>query len=120
MKRIVLIFGFVLCVLSLSAVADTKQSGSITLSNSVVVSGTQLNPGAYVVRWDGTGPEVQVQFLHDGKELVSLPGKLVKQRNQYNSSVTTSVTEDGSRTISEIGFSKVTLQFTPKTERVAE
>src|SRR5439155_27301246 len=49
MKRLLMIIAFVLCVLPLIAVAGTKQSVSINLSESVVISGTHLQPGEYTL-----------------------------------------------------------------------
>lgn len=108
----------VLWALSLPAAADS-QSGKIRLSNHVVVSGVQLEPDEYVVRWDGNGPHVQVNFLRNGKEVVSLPGTLIQQKSQYNS-VTTHLDESGTRTLREITFSKVKLLLTPPETSVVE
>lgn len=116
MKYISLILALLLCVLSVNAVAGTKQGGTINLVDPVVISGTQLRPGEYVVRWSGTAPNVQVQFLRDGKLVVTVPGKLITQRNPYDSAVVLRSTNDGVKTISEIDFSKVTLQLQPATE----
>ena len=120
MKRISLTLALLLCVLSVSAVAGTKQGGTINLIDPVVISGTQLQPGEYVVRWSGAGPNVQVQFLRDGKPVATVPGKVVAQRNPYDSAVVLRSTNDGVKTISEIDFSKVTLQFQPATEFAAK
>ncbi len=116
MKRICLILAFVLCVLPLNAVAGTKQSATISLSEAVVISGTHLQPGEYVVRWNGTGSEAQVQFLQGKKELVTVPAKVISQSNPMSPAITMRPTGDGAKTISEIDLSKVTLQFPEKAE----
>jgi hypothetical protein len=120
MNRLVFSLAFLLCVLPLSAVAGTKQSASIDLSEPVVISGAHLEPGHYVVRWNGTGSDVQVQFLNGKKELVSVPAKLISQNNEESPAVTLRSTQDGSKTISEIDLSKVTLQFPEKTEMASQ
>ena len=120
MKRMCLILALLLCVLPLSAVAGTKQSASINLSEPAVISGTHLEPGKYTVRWNGTGPDVQVQFLQGKKEIVSVPAKVIAQSNPTNPAIAMRSTEDGSKTISEIDLSKVTLQFPEKTESASK
>ncbi len=111
MKRFLLTFALVLCVLPLSALARTKQSASINLTDPVVISGTDLRPGEYTVRWNGTGSQVQVEFLQGKKELVSLPAKLINQHNNMSPAITVRSMTGGTETISEIDLSKVTLQF---------
>jgi hypothetical protein len=94
--------------LALNAAADSNQSGKIKLSDHVVVAGTQLEPGDYVVRWKGNGPEVEVSFLQNGNEVLSVRGTLLEKNNRQNS-FTTTLDEDGSRILNEIAFSKLTL-----------
>jgi hypothetical protein len=120
MKRLLMILAFVLCALPLIAVAGTKQSASISLSDPVVISGTHLKPGEYKVRWNGTGSDVQVQFLQGKKELVSVPAKLISQHNAESPAITMRPAEDGSKTISQIDLSKVTLEFREKTESASK
>jgi hypothetical protein len=85
-----------------------------------VISGTHLEPGEYTVRWNGTGSDVQVQFLQGKKEIVSVPAKVIAHSNPTNPAITMRSTEDGSKTISEIDLSKVTLQFPEKTESASK
>jgi plastocyanin domain-containing protein len=120
MKRIYLILALLLCVLPLSAVAGTKQSASINLSEPVVISGTHLQPGEFTVRWNGTGSDAQVQFLQGKKEIVSVPAKVITQSNPTSPAITMRSTQDGSKTISEIDLSTVTLQFPEKTESASK
>jgi hypothetical protein len=100
----------VLCLLTVAAVADSK--GEVTFSDHVMVSNTQLEPGNYVVRWNGSGPGVQLKFMHDGKEVASVTGKVIEQKNPHES-VTTNSGENGSRVLTEIAFSDVKLVLTP-------
>ena len=72
MKRISLILALVLCVLTVSAVAGTKQAATINLTDPVVISGAQLQPSEYVGRWSRTGRDVQIQFLRDGKPVATV------------------------------------------------
>ena len=106
------IFSIVFFLLTTAALADSKQKGEVTFSNHVVVSGTELEPGKYIVRWDGNGPGVQLRFMRDGEEVVSVTGNVIQQKNPRNS-FTTNSGENGSRVLAEIDFSDVTLVVTP-------
>ena len=113
------ILSAIVFALSLTAAADSKQSGKITLHNNVVVSGTQLHPGEYVVRWSGTGPDVQVRFLHDGGEVVSLTGTVVQKENKVKS-ITTFAGEGGARVLSEIALPSATLMLATPVTPIAD
>ena len=106
-------------LLTSAALADSKQKGELTFSSHVVVSGTELEPGKYVVRWNGNGPGVQLRFMRDGEEVVSVTGNVIQQKNPHNS-FTTNSGENGSRVLAEIDFSDVTLVVTPSNASTAE
>jgi hypothetical protein len=106
------ILSIIFLLLTSAALADSKQRGEVTFSSHVVVSGTELEPGKYVVRWNGNGPGVQLRFMRDGEEVVSVTGDVVQQKNAQNS-FTTNSGENGSRVLAEIDFSDVTLVVTP-------
>ena len=110
MKRIVLfILPIIIAALSLPATAGSKQSGKVSFSSNVSVGGTQLHPGDYVVRWDGLGPDVQVRFIHEGEEVVSVPGTLQTKESYYEVAATTHPGENGTRVLAEIAFYDVTI-----------
>ncbi len=109
--RRISIFPIILCLLAVAALADSKQKQEITLSKHVMVSSTQLKPGDYVVQWEGSGPDVKVKFMRQGEEVASTTGKVIQQKNRH-SSFTTSEGKDGSRVLTEITFSDVTLVLT--------
>lgn len=109
MKYGLLTVASLLCLFPMVATAGTKQSAKINFSDPVVISGTQIAPGDYTIRWDGTGPDVKVEILAGDKEIVSAPAKLINQRNDNPQVVTKS--DNGSATLEAIGLPKVTLQF---------
>ncbi len=110
MKRIVfLAMPITIAALSRPAPAASKQSGKVTLSSNVSVGGTQLHPGDYIVRWDGSGPDVQVRFLHEGKEVVSVPGTLQTKKSDYEVAATMHPGENGTRVLAEIAFYDTTI-----------
>ena len=117
--RYISIFPIIFCLLTVAAVADSKRKGEVTFSDHVIVSGMQLEPGKYVVSWNGSGPGVQLKFMHDGQEVASITGKVIEQKNPQNS-FTTNAGENGSRVLTEIAFSDVTLVLTPDEASTSE
>lgn len=109
--RCIPFLSIVLCLFTVVAAADTNK-GKVTFSDHVVVSGTQLEPGEYLVRWDGSGPGVQIRFLHDGEQVTSVTGKVVQQKNSQQS-FTTDSGENGSRVLTQITFSDAILVVAP-------
>jgi hypothetical protein len=61
---------------SLSVFARNKNQRSVDIPDTVQVGGTQLKPGNYKMEWQGTGPDIQVTFLRDGKTVVTVPATL--------------------------------------------
>src|SRR5258708_19929247 len=67
----------ILAVLSpLSVFARDKNQHSVDISATVQVEGAQLKPGNYKVEWQGTGPDIQVTFLQNGKTVATVPATL--------------------------------------------
>ena len=48
------------------ALAEQKTEHSVTITDPVQIGSRQLEPGQYMFAWDGSGPAVQVRFLHNG------------------------------------------------------
>ncbi len=92
-------------LLSLSAFAADKHEGKFTLTEPALVGSTQLPAGDYKAQWSGTGQDVQMQIIQHGKTLVTVPGKLVdnKEAAQYNS-VTVKPGSGNLKTVDEIDF----------------
>jgi hypothetical protein len=62
--------------LTLPAFAGTNR-GSVQVSKTFVVNGQQLKAGEYSVTWEGSGPDVQVNFLKGKKIVATSPAHLV-------------------------------------------
>jgi hypothetical protein len=93
----------VLC--SVSALARDKNQHSVEIPNAVQVSGKQLEPGKYKVEWQGTGPEVQVNFVRDGKTVATVPGTLKTNNAQVTQDeILTDTTSASTQTLTEIDF----------------
>jgi opacity protein-like surface antigen len=106
MKRF-LGYAVVLALLSAPAFA-AKNSETISIAQPVTVGTTQLPAAQYHVTWTGTGSSAQVT-LTSGKSTVTLPAKVVEQKNSVTSVLTES--KGGSSVLEGINLSKVTLVF---------
>ncbi len=59
--------------------ASAQEWGTINLTEKVTVQGTELKPGKYDVKWDGSGPTVQVSIHKGNNTLVTIPAALVSK-----------------------------------------
>ena len=93
----------IVAVLSpLSMFARDKNQHSVDIPATVQVGGTQLKPGNYKVEWQGTGPDIQVTFLRDGKTVATVPATLKTNDGQVAQDQI--VTDSANNTLSEIDF----------------
>jgi hypothetical protein len=94
-------------LLSVSAFARDKNQHSVKISDSVQVGGTQLEPGDYKVEWQGTGPEIQVNFVRGGKTVATVPGTLKTNDAQVRQDdIVTDTTSANTKTLTEIDFGR--------------
>jgi hypothetical protein len=107
MKRF-LGYAAILALLSAPAFA-AKNSDTISISQPVTVGSTQLPAAEYKVTWTGTGSNAQVTLAH-GKSTVTVPAKIVEQKNNMNSVLTQS--KDGANILQGINLNKVSVTFT--------
>lgn len=90
---------------TVSALARDKNQQSVEILDSVQVGGTQLRPGSYKVEWQGTGPEVQVNFVRDGKTIATAPGTLkTNDAHVVQDDIVTDTTSANTKTLKEIDF----------------
>jgi hypothetical protein len=91
--------------LTLAVSAFAANKGSLQVNDLVSVSGSQLAKGSYTVKWDGNGPDVQLNILQGNKVVATTPAKLVALNQSANeSSAVVRLNSDGSRSLSEIRF----------------
>jgi hypothetical protein len=93
---------------SVSALArDNKNQRSVQIPDSVQVGGKQLEPGNYKVEWQGTGPEIQVNFVRNGKTVATVPGTLRTNDSKVTQDdIVTDITGANTQTITEIDFGR--------------
>ena len=90
-------------LLATSAFAANK--GSLQVSDPVTVSGKSLAAGEYTVKWEGSGPNVELHILQGKNVVATIPARLIDL--DRSASGNTSVVKrngDGSKTLSEIRF----------------
>src|ERR1022692_4330523 len=92
---------------SVSALARDKNQHSVQIPDSVQVGGTQLKPGSYQVEWQGTGPEIQVNFVQYGKTVATVPGTLkANDAKVTQDAIVNDATSANTKTLTEIDFSR--------------
>jgi len=98
-------------LLATSAFAASK--GPLQLAAPANVAGKQLAAGEYTVKWDGTGPSVQVEILKGKNVVATVPAQVVtlEHPSNYDSAVV-NTNGDGSRVLSQIRFSGKKLALT--------
>ena len=90
-------------LLATSAFAANK--GSLQVSDAVTVSGKQLARGEYTVKWEGNGPNVELNILQGKKVVATMPARLIDlNRSADGNSAVVRKNDDGSRTLAEIRF----------------
>jgi hypothetical protein len=116
MKRnLVLLISFMLSV-PLVSLAATKNSKNIDIQSPTLVANQQLKPGTYKVEWTGNGPNVQVAFVQNNKDVVTAPAKLSREGSaaivaQNGPALETHENANKASILDEIDFKNVALNF---------
>ena len=91
-------------LLATSVFAANK--GSLQVSDPVTVNGKQIDAGEYTVKWDGNGPNVELNILRGKNVVATVPARMVDlDRTPSRDSSVTVVNEDGHKALNEIRFS---------------
>jgi hypothetical protein len=91
---------------SLNAFARDKNQHNVTISDAVQVGSTQLQPGNYKVEWQGTGPDVQVSFVQNGKTVATVAGTLKTNDAEVTQDEIVTDSANSSKTLNEIDFGR--------------
>ena len=94
-----------------SSVAKDKDSEHITLSDPVMVAGTELKPGDYRVTWEGTGDAVKVTFSRGDKVFVTTSARLVIESSPYDGALQMKTTSNNMKVLEGIQWKKKALKF---------
>jgi len=60
-----------------AAGAFAQEKSTLNLTEKVNIQGTELKPGIYEVKWDGSGPNVQVKISQGKNALGTFPATVV-------------------------------------------
>jgi hypothetical protein len=94
-------------LLSVAALARDNNQHSIEIMDPVQVGGTQLKPGSYKLEWEGNGPQIQVNFVRDGKTIATAPVTLkTNDERVTQDEIVTNTASDNTKTVEEIDFGR--------------
>lgn len=86
--------------------AFAANKGTLHVSSPENVAGEQLTAGDYTVRWENTGPSVQLRIMQGAKVVAAVPAKIVALDAVSSSdTVIIQIDGNGSRRLSRIYFS---------------
>ena len=89
--------------LAVNAFASNK--GSLTVPDAFTVNGKAMPAGEYTVKWEGSGPNVELNIVQRGKVVATVPAHLVDlNKSSAKDSAIVRSNGDGSRSLSEIRF----------------
>jgi hypothetical protein len=103
-----------LTCLALLLVADAfaADKGSLHVSSPENVAGEQLAPGDYTVRWEDTGPSVELRIMQGKKIIATAPAQLIPLGDaSVTDAVVVQTHGDGSRSLSRIFLSGKSFAF---------
>ena len=88
-------------LMAVSAFASNK--GSVSISDNTMVGSQTLKPGEYSVRWDGNGPDVQLNIMKGSKVVATTPARLVDSNQPFSDdAAVTSMNADGTKSLAGI------------------
>ena len=91
-------------LLATSVFAANK--GTLQVNDPVTVNGTQLGAGEYTVKWEGAGPNVELNILKGKNVVATVPARMLALEQSPNrDAMVTSTNSDGHKSLSEIRFS---------------
>jgi hypothetical protein len=99
----------ILPVLALSLIQPvagyTKDSENVSLQSSIVINGSQVDPGRYEIKWASNSPTAVMTVLKGGKVVVEARGKFVEKGAKAEETVITTQQDGSGRSVlKEIQF----------------
>ena len=92
--------------LLLASNAFAANKGSLHVSTPENVAGERLAAGDYTVRWEDTGPSVELKIMQGNKVAATVPAKVIPLNDvSAENSVVVLTHDDGTRSLSEIFLS---------------
>jgi len=91
-------------LLATSGFAANK--GSLQVDDPVTVNGKQLAAGEYTVKWEGAGPNVDLNIMKGKNVIATVPAHMLDlEQSPSRDAVVTSTNSNGQKSVSEIRFS---------------
>jgi hypothetical protein len=91
-------------LLATSGFAANK--GSLQVGNPVTINGKPLAAGEYTVKWDGAGPNVELNIMKGKNVVATVPARMLDlEQSPVRDSIITSVNSEGHKSVNEIRFS---------------
>jgi len=91
--------------LLLATGAFAANKGSLQVFDPIVVNGQKLPVGEYSLRWEGDGPNVELNILQGHKVMATTPARVVSEAGSSSRDLAVlKVNEDGSKSLSEVRF----------------
>ena len=95
-----------LALLLATSVFAATNKGSLRVTDPLTVNGKQLPVGDYTVKWDGAGPNVELNIMRGKNVVATVPARMVDLDQSPNrDSLITTVNSDGRKSLNEIRFS---------------
>ena len=92
-------------LLATSLFAASNNKGTLQTLSTVTVNGKTLPAGGYSLKWEGTGPNVQVDIIKSGKVVASTPARLVDlNASAKNDAAVVRSNSDGSKSLDQVRF----------------
>jgi hypothetical protein len=80
--------------------------GSLQVDNPVTINGKPLAAGEYTVKWDGAGPNVELNIMKGKNVVATVPARMLDlEQSPVRDSIITSVNSEGHKSVNEIRFS---------------
>jgi hypothetical protein len=91
--------------LLLAASAFASNKGQLQVPQTIMVQGKQLAAGDYNLKWDGNGPNVELNILSRGRVVATVPARVVDlSQASSSSSAILRKNDDGTMNLTEIRF----------------
>ena len=110
-----LLLGLALLLATSGFAANNK--GSLQVDNPVTVNGKSLAAGEYTVKWEGAGPNVELNIMKGKNVVATVPAHMLDlEQSPSRDSIVTNTNSDGHKSLSEIRFSGKKYAFAVNTE----
>lgn len=111
----------VLAFVSSAFAGNNGRKESFEIASAIQVNGQTLPAGEYQAKWEGSGPNVEVSFVHAGKVMATAPATVVETTEKSANTSAELQGADGARQLNALHFSgkKYSLSFNGEATQAA-